>query len=129
MLAAVAPDEAVWLGFEAVDPAEPANVRVRLDRPEPLDAVTGGQWDETLSEEPRNYLVCPPDSRLAGVRCESGYMPFGARGDEQLSVLVANGTSALVRVELVSPSAFTDATGVVPAPLDPDSGYKGWLLP
>jgi hypothetical protein len=129
VVAAVAPGEAVWLGFQAVDPRESAIVRVRVDRPEPLDAVTGGRWDEALTEEPRNYLLCPPDSRLSGVRHRSGYVPFGVRDADKLSVFVDGETPALVPVELVPPAAFTHLTGVVPEPLDPDHAYKGWRLP
>ena len=84
VVAAVAPGEAVWLGFQAVDPAKPATIRVRVDRTEPLDAVTGEQWVEALTDEPRNYLVSPPETRLAGVRQPTGeYLPFGpARATE-----------------------------------------------
>lgn len=137
VIAAVAPGEAVWLGFQAVDPAQPATIRVRVDRPEPLDAVTGGHWLETPLDEPRNYLVSPPDSRLAGVRQPTGgYLPFGLRGEsgrpdiiEQLSILSLDAEGALVTVELARPAMFTQLTGVVPDHLDPDSAYKGWRLP
>jgi hypothetical protein len=129
VVAAVAQGEAVWLGFQPIDPTDPAIVRVRVERPELLDAVTGGPWDETPSDEPRNYLLCPPDSRLSGVRHQSGYMPFGIRDSEKLSVLVQGDPPALVPLELVPPAVFTDLTGIVPEPLDPESAYKGWRLP
>ena len=125
VVAAVAPDEAVWLGFQAVDPAQPATIRVRVDRAVPLDAVTGEEWADALTDEPRNYLVSPPDTRLAGVRQPTGeYLPFGL--PEQLSII---SLGALVGVELVPPATFTELTGIVPEPLDPDSAYKGWRLP
>jgi hypothetical protein len=137
VVAAVEPGEAVWLGFQAVDPELPATVRVRVDRPEPLDAATGGPWEETLADEPRNYLVSPPDSRLAGVRQPSGsYLPFGlgaqsGRPDivEQLSILCLGDGPAVVAVELARPAMFAQLTGVVPEPLDPGKAYKGWRLP
>lgn len=136
VVAAVGRGEAVWLGFQAVDPAQPAIVRVRIDPPEPLDAVTGGPWEEALADEPRNYLVCPPDYCLPGVRQPAGHVPFGlgvrsARPDivEELSVLSCGDTPALVPVQLVTPATFTRLTGRVPEPLDPDSAYKGWRLP
>ena len=125
VVAAVAPGEALWLGFQAVDPAKPATIRVRVDRPEPLDAVTGEEWVEAQTEEPRNYLVSPPETRLVGVRQPTGeYLPFAVA--EQLSII---SRGALVGVELVPPAAFTELTGIVPEPLDPDSAYKGWRLP
>ena len=123
VVAAVAPGEAVWLGFQAVDPAKPATVRVRVDRTVPLDALTGEPWEEAPADEPRNYLVSPPETRLAGVRQPTGeYAPFGL---DQLSIV----SGALVTVELVPPATFTELTGIVPEPLDPDSAYKGWRLP
>ena len=128
VVAAVAPGEAVWLGFQAVDPAKPATIRVRVDRTEPLDAVTGEQWVDALTDEPRNYLVSPPETRLAGVRQPTGeYLPFGSA--EQLSIISLGDEGALVGVELVPPATFTELTGLVPEPLDPDSAYKGWRLP
>jgi hypothetical protein len=137
VLAAVGPGEAVWLGLQPVDAARPALVRVRIDHPEPLDAVTGEPWEDAMSEEPRNYLSCPPDSRLAGVRDDWGYVPFGLRDRgasakgvlERLSVLSYGDEPALAPVELVTPERFTSLTGIVPEPLDPDSAYKGWRLP
>ena len=131
VVAAVAPGEAVWLGFQAVDPAKPAMIRVRVDRAVPLDAVTGGPWVDAPTEEPRNYLVSPPETRLAGVRQSTGeYLPFGLDGQsEQLSILSLGEKVALVAVELVPPATFTELTGIVPEPLDPDSAYKGWRLP
>jgi hypothetical protein len=109
-----------------VDSTRPALVRVRVDRPEPLDAVTGALWDDALSEEPRNYLTCPPDSRLPGLRHGSGYVPFRI---ERLTVLSYGDPAALVPIELVAPERFTSLTGMTPEPLDPDSAYKGWRLP
>jgi len=125
VVAALAPDETVWLGFQAVDPAKPATIRVRVDRAEPLDAVTGEPWVDAVAEEPRNYLVSPPETRLAGVRQPTGeYLPFGL--PDQLSVI---SLGASVTVELVPLATFTERTGLVPEPLDPDSAYKGWRLP
>jgi hypothetical protein len=137
VVAAVAPGEAVWLGFQAVEPAKPATVRVRVDRTVPLDAVTGERWAEARADEPRNYLVSPPETRLVGVRQPTGgYLPFGLDGQsgrpdviEQLSILSLGGKGALVAVELLPPATFTEQTGIVPEPLDPDSAYKGWRLP
>jgi hypothetical protein len=101
VVAAVAPGEAVWLGFQAVDPAAPTTVRVRGEGLEPIDVVA----------------EVPPESRLAGQMFRSG---------DSLTVL-AEGES--VAIELVSPESFQELTGITPEPLDPEAAYKGWRLP
>jgi hypothetical protein len=126
VVAPVAAGEALWLGFQPVDPARPAVLRVRVDGDEKLDAVTGEPWYDALSEEPRNYLRCPPDSRLSGLRQGSGFMPFGVGA---LTILSYGDGLALLPVELVTPERFTSLTGIAPEPLDPESAYKGWRLP
>jgi len=101
LVAAVATGEAVWLGFQAVDPSQPATVRVRVEGDEPTDVE----------------LVVPPDSRLAGQMFRSG---------DRATVL---SEEASVAMEFVSPESFQELTGIVAEPLDPDSAYKGWRLP
>ena len=126
VLAPVRRGEAVWLGFQAVNPAVPAIVRVRVDETDPVDGITGGRWDDALAEAPRNYLLCPPDYCLPGIMVSHGHQPFG-RGD--LTVLTYAETRATVSVRLVSPEVFTSATGLVAEPIDPETAYKGWRLP
>jgi hypothetical protein len=99
VVAAVAPGEAVWLGLQAVDPARPATVSVRVEGSEPVD------------------LVVPPVSRLAGQMFRPG---------DRVTVL-SDGESVVI--ELVSPERFQELTGTAPEPLDPKSAYKGWRLP
>jgi hypothetical protein len=120
VVAAVGPGEAVWLGFQPVEPARAMVVRVRVDGPEPLDAVTGEPWDEGLAEEPRNYLRCPPDYRLPGRTFAVG---------ERASVLSYGAPPALASFELVPLEEFTSLTGIPAKPRDPESAYKGWRLP
>jgi hypothetical protein len=120
VVAAVGPGEAVWLGFQPVEPARAAVVRIRIEAPEPLDAVTGEPWDDGLAEEPRNYLRCPPDYRLPGRTFAVG---------EHASVLSYGAAPAVVSFELVTLEQFTRLTGVAAEPLDPESAYKGWRLP
>jgi hypothetical protein len=135
VLVAVPRGEAIWLGFEAVEPNDPAILRVRINGPDPLDAVTGEPWDEELVETPRNHLVCPPEYCLPGVRGESGFMPFGqADGPprevlEELTVIAHRRVTAQVAIRLVTDDLFARATGIAPEPIDPDSSYKGWRLP
>jgi hypothetical protein len=101
VVAAVARGEAVWLGFQAVDPSLPKRVEVRIEGEEPIDLEA----------------VVPPDSRLAGQMFRSG---------DRLAVL-SEGES--VAIELISPESFQEITGIVPEPLDPEAAYKGWRLP
>jgi hypothetical protein len=120
VVAAVARGEAVWLGLQALNRSRPATVRVRVDGREPIDAVTGEPWEEALVDEPRNYLVTPPDSRLQGRLFRSG---------DRLTIRSEGATPASVAVEFVPPQVFRERTGIVPDPLDPDAAYKGWRLP
>jgi hypothetical protein len=99
VVAAVAPGEAAWLGLQAVDPARPVTVSVRIEGSEPVD------------------LVVPPVSRLVGQLFRPG---------DRVTVL-SDGES--VAIELVSPERFLELTGTAPEPLDPESAYKGWRLP
>ena len=99
VVAAVAPGEAVWLGFQAVDPSRPVTVQVRVEGGEPAD------------------VVVPPASRLQGRMFRSG---------ERLTVVAEE---ASVGIELVSPESFQELTGITAEPLDPDAAYKGWRLP
>jgi len=98
--------------------------------------VTGAPWQQGLLKAPRNHLVCPPDSRLVGVPRADGCHPFGTDGSaaaaevvEQLSVIASVPDPVEVAVQLVRPQRFTELTGVVPEPIDPQSAYQGWRLP
>ena len=131
VVAGLGTGEAVWLGFQPVDAERPAIVRVRIDGPDPQDAITGEPWQDGLSDEPPNHLVCPPDYRLTGIgHPEGGHLPFGVGDtDPRLSILSYGDAPAVVLVELVTLERFTSLTGIPAEPLDPDSAYKGWRLP
>jgi hypothetical protein len=126
VLAAIAPGEAVWLGFQAVDPNSPVVLRVRIEGARPLDAVSGEPWRDTLGEDVRGRLVCPPDYCLPGLRRPDGYVPFG-HGD--LTVLVYEPVRDEASIRIVDPKTFSDLAGREPESLDPDSAYEGWGLP
>lgn len=122
VVVAVGADEAIWLGFQALDKDRPATVRIRFDRDQPLDAVTGAPWTDVTSKR----LHCPPDYALPGVKRATGVLPFQA-GD----VLTAfvDRPSLAVRIRLVTPTAWTQLTGTQPAPLDPGAAFSGRRLP
>lgn len=60
--------EALWLGFEAAY-WKPNAVKVSLGN---VNAVTGANWDKTLHSDPQDYLVCPPQPWLDGIKTGSG---------------------------------------------------------
>jgi hypothetical protein len=124
VLAAVGTNEAVWVGFQAIDAAHPASVRVRAGVEEPLDALSGQRWNDT----PEGRLICPPDYALPGLRGPDGFMPFGA-GDTLTVLVDVTPTPAEIVIRLVSPAEFTRLTGTVASRLDPDSAFKGYRLP
>ena len=129
VVAPVTPGEVVWLGFQAVDRGSPATVRVRIHEPQPIDAISGEAWDDSLSEDPRNFLVCPPDSNLAGRPVPGGRRLFGSDQLERFT-LFAWGTEPVgVTIQLVRPAEFARIAGRVPPPLDPDAAFTGRRLP
>jgi hypothetical protein len=124
VLVAVGSDEAVWLGFQAIDAAQPAIVRIRVEAEKPLDALSGERWNDSAGGK----LTCPPDYALPGLRLPDGFLPFGA-GDSLTVLVDATPAVAEVVIRLVSPEVFTPLTGTVTSPLDLDSAFKGYRLP
>jgi hypothetical protein len=132
VVAAVAPGEGVWLGFQVVARERPVAVRVRLDGPEPRDAVTGRRWEHDAQGDA--VLRCPPATRLGGVPLGGGVRLFGTDdaapgGELERFAVVVDDPAGTASVRLVRPELFTRLTGQVPAPLDPDAAYRGWRLP
>lgn len=101
VVAGVWPGEGVWLGFQPVDRAAPAVVRVLVEG------------------ELEHRLVCPPDHALPGLFSEGSFTVLA--GEEDLAAEVA--------IRLVSADAFTGMTGVPMEPIDPKRGYGGQRLP
>jgi hypothetical protein len=60
--------EALWLGFDGA-PWKPNAVKVGIGR---INAVTGGPWDEALHADPQDYLVCPDQPWLDGIKTGEG---------------------------------------------------------
>jgi hypothetical protein len=71
--------EALWLGFDGA-PWKPNAVKVGAGR---VNAVSGGPWDEDLHDDPQDYLVCPDQPWLDGIKTAEGVvrqfvaMPLG----------------------------------------------------
>ena len=60
--------EALWLGFQAED-WKPNAVKVGVGG---VNAVTGERWDAAFSDQGQDYLVCPPQLWLDGIKSGSG---------------------------------------------------------
>ena len=73
ILAAVDTNEAVWLGFQAIDPAHSAIIRIRAGVENPLDALTGERWNDTTGGK----LTCPPDYALPACGALMASYPLG----------------------------------------------------
>ena len=129
VVAPVAPGEAVWLGFQAVDRGSPVTVRVRIDEPQPIDAISGATWDDSVSGDPRNFLLCPPDSSLVGRPVPGGRRLFGSDSLERVRLFAWGATPVGVTVQLVRPSEFARVAGRIPPPLDPGAAFPGRRLP
>lgn len=105
----IGPEERIWLGFQAVDPRRPVSLRARAEGPPPYDA----------------RLTCPPGYYLPE-RPDGGCRLFS---QGRLTVIVEGPSPAPVRVRIVDLDTFSKLSGKPAQPLDPDSGYGGWLLP
>lgn len=56
--------EALWLAFEGAY-WKPNAVQVGVGG---IDAITGDAWDDQLSNDPQNYIVCPDQPWLDGIK-------------------------------------------------------------
>lgn len=60
--------EALWISFEGPG-WKPAAVKIGIGG---VDALTGAAWDETLRDDPQNYLVMPDQPWIDGINSGSG---------------------------------------------------------
>ncbi|MGF0227591.1 hypothetical protein ACQR3Q_17740 [Dietzia natronolimnaea] len=60
--------EAMWMSFNNV---EPAALQVGVGK---VCAISGGPWDETLSQDPQNYAALPDQPWLDGINAGDGYI-------------------------------------------------------
>jgi hypothetical protein len=71
--------EAMWLNFEAAS-WKPNAVKIGVGG---VNAVTGDRWSERLHDDPQDYLVCPTQPWLDGIKTGDGLvrqfvaMPLG----------------------------------------------------
>jgi hypothetical protein len=62
--------EALWLGFGGAD-WKPNAVQVSVGG---VNAISGGAWNQPLSANPQNYLVCPQQPWLDGIHAGAGHI-------------------------------------------------------
>ena len=129
VVAPVAPDDGIWLGFQAVDRGSPTTVRVRIDEPQPIDAISGEAWADTLSQNPRNFLICPAESSLTGRPVPGGRRLFGSDQLERFTLIASAPAPVGVTIQLLRPTEFARIAGRIPAPLDPEAAFTGRRLP
>jgi hypothetical protein len=72
--------EALWLSFRVASEWRPIALKVAMGM---VNAITGKPWTEALSSSEQDYLVCPPQPWLDGMKTEAGIirqfvaMPLG----------------------------------------------------
>jgi hypothetical protein len=131
-------NDTFWVGLEAEGDAVVA-VRVVVQEPQSLDAVTGEHPLPRLVHTPANCVTVPPaygvfeianrgpfDARRAARFKVTGTPSRAARGRRAWKD--AQAVSASVRV--VSYEMFEQLTGIPPGtPLNESGAYQGWRLP
>ena len=118
--------EVIWLGFQAVDRGSPATVRVRIDEPQPIDAISGEAWDGNLSEDRSAQLPrLPPQTRTspagrfpAVAACSEATNSSGSRCSRGAMRRSASPSSSCA-----PPSSLASPAGS--SPLDPDAAFTG----
>jgi hypothetical protein len=110
--------EALWLGFQAVD-WKPNAVKVGVGG---VNAVTGGPWNVALDEEEADYMVCPPQLWLDGIKSGPGRIRqfVAAPLDQGLTVEAqVTGADTFGGIQLV---VFEPRAGIFPneAPPQPE---------
>lgn len=138
LLLPLADDEAFWMGLTPCSPATAVDVavKVELDGYGLVDAFSG----ERCTLQATNMVRVPPMTAVDGIRRPDKSALVFARvlGGEGLFAchsvqIIASGDGrdgASASVRLVDYSSFEDLTkSPPPSPLDPDAGYKGWMLP
>jgi hypothetical protein len=146
----LAVDECFWIGLSVTPATRPIALAVAVDlrSGDVLDAISGTQWNV---EWPSTVTV-PDTPRIEGIRRPDGQLNLFARqtrnNDDPVCVCLRLRVSAVtadsddkpivardsetreVLLRLVDYVTFAAESGLSPpTPLDPDAGYKGWLLP
>ena len=72
--------EAMWLGFQNEKSWKPVALKIGIGK---INAVSGEEWNDSLSEGENDYIVAPPQPWLDGINAGDGFikqfvaMPLG----------------------------------------------------
>jgi hypothetical protein len=148
ILLPLAHEECFWIGLGVSQgvPRIALALAVELRNGKVLDAISGESWN---ADKPSTVAV-EETRRIEGIRRRDGRIRVLARetrnrpdfncvclrfrvaapvGAHEI-VETRNSEACVVPLRLVDYGTFAAETGLTPpAPLDPDAGYKGWLLP
>lgn len=126
--------EALWLGFQASD-WKPNAVKVGVGG---VNAVTGGPWDVALRDDETDYMVCPPQLWLDGIKSGPGRIRqfVAAPLDQGLTVEAqVTGADTFGSIQIVvfepRPGTFPDdrPPQPEPVPLEGPFGAGGLGMP
>jgi hypothetical protein len=114
--------EALWIAFLAAA-WKPNAVQVGVGG---VNAVSGGPWEDTLSSDPQNYVVCPDQPWLDGVNAGAGHIrqfvavPFGSGRSIESQLRGGDETGGIqLRVYEPKPGRFPDRPPEGPADRTP----------
>jgi hypothetical protein len=114
----LAQSEALWLAFDGAS-WKPNAVQIGIGG---INAVSGGAWEEGLSAEPQNYLVCPDQLWLDGINAGAETirqfvaMPLGSGETVEAQLTGREEVGGIqIRVFEPRPGRFPDR----PPPLEP----------
>jgi hypothetical protein len=139
LLLPLAQRECFWIGLSK-DTPQPLSLTVALERDDGtrIDVLSGKAWSERsatmadLARTPRIDGIRRADGRFDPLQRDDGegLAPRGCC----LRLLVCDArdrvTEQAAVIKLVDYATFTERTGLPPPEaIDPDAGYKGWLLP
>jgi hypothetical protein len=130
----IADDEALWIGLNVQYPIEVA-IKVETIMGQSLDALSGRAWEARAPET----VSLDAFTIIAGIRRDSSTFWAFARAPTEPQAPACDNIRFFSRnrplrllgqVRLVDYSNFSARTGrTPPAPIDPNSGYKGYRLP
>ncbi len=110
--------EALWLAFEAPD-WKPCALKIGVGH---VNALTGGAWDQSLHQDPQDYLVCPDQPWLDGFKTGTEVvrqfvaMPLGEGYTAEAQITGAEQVGGIqILVYDPKPGIFPDAPPPAPA--------------
>lgn len=139
LLLPLAQRECFWIGLSP-DTGQRLALAVAVERDDgtQIDVLTGKTWNASAAkvvdpaDTPRIDGIFRPDGRFDPLLRDgvAGLAPQGRRLQLVVRRLGGQAEEHAAVIQLVDYETFTARTGLPPPEaLDPDAGYKGWLLP